>query len=67
MSKPTIRASKKPEKEIRQQQQENGKESRVEICGDSMTKYIQAHKFGRSINDRDESHQNRLAGRSVKI
>ena len=55
MSKPTIRASKKPEKEIRQQhQQENGKESqrKVEICGDYMTKYIPAHKLGRSTNDR---------------
>ena len=55
VSKSTIRASKKPEKEIRQQhQQENEKESqrKVEICGDSMTKYIQAHKLGRSTNDR---------------
>ena len=55
VSKPTIRASKKPEKEIRQQnQQENGKESqrKVEICGNSMTKYIKAHKLGRSTNDR---------------
>ena len=55
MSKSTIRASKKPEKEIRQQhQQENEKESqrKVEICGDSMIKYIQAHKLGRSTNDR---------------
>ena len=54
-SKSTIRASKKPEKEIRQKhQQENEKESqrKVEICGDSMTKYIQAHKLGRSTNDR---------------
>jgi hypothetical protein len=24
----------------------------MEICGDSMTKYIQAHKLGRSTNDR---------------
>ena len=55
MSKSIVRASKKPEKEIRQQhQQENEKESqrKVEICCDSMTKYIQAHKLGRSTNDR---------------
>ena len=56
VSEATIRASKKPEKEIRQQQQqqqENEKESqwKVEICGDSMTKYIQADKLGRSTND----------------
>ena len=63
-SKSTTRASKKPEKEARQQhQQENEKDltdrhnsnqnqRKVDICGDSMTKYIQAHKLGRSTNDR---------------
>ena len=63
-SKSTTRASKKPEKEARQQhEQENEKEltdrhnsnqnqRKVKICGDSVTKYIQAHKLGRSTNDR---------------
>ena len=63
-SKSTTRASKKTDKEARQQhQQENEKDltdkhnsnqnqRKVDICGDSMTKYIQAHKLGRSTNDR---------------
>lgn len=69
VSKPTIRASKKPEKEIQQQQQqqENEKEfqRKVKICGDSITKYIQAHKLGCSTNDRATSKS--FSGRSVKI
>ncbi|CAB3987915.1 Hypothetical predicted protein [Paramuricea clavata] len=59
-----VTGKKKAEKEARQQhQQENEKELtdrhnsdqnelKVESCGDSMTKYIQAHKLGRSTKDR---------------
>ncbi|CAB3997496.1 Hypothetical predicted protein [Paramuricea clavata] len=63
-SKSTTRVSKKTEKEARQQHQQgnekdltdrhnsNQNQRKVDICGDSMTKYIQAHKLGRSTNDR---------------
>jgi hypothetical protein len=63
-SKSTTRASKKTEKEARQQHQQdnekdltdrhnsNQNQRKVDICGDSMTKYIQAHKLGRPTNDR---------------